>query len=353
MSIKALFAIPGDLETLTGGYGYDRRVLALLPACGVAVEHARLPDNFPFPARADIDSTVARLRAAPTGSVLLVDGLAFCALPGAAIDSIPHEIVAMVHHPLGYEAGLTPEQSHALVELERAALARARHVVVTSEPTRDSLLADFGVPATRITVAEPGTDRAPRAAGGGADGPVLLSVGSIVPRKAFNVLIDALAGLREMPWRLRIAGSPERDPPTAAALRAQIAGAGLGERVDLIGELGPEELERAYHGADIFVMSSLYEGYGMALAEAMARGLPVVTTTGGAAAKTVPDGAGLKVAPGDADALRDALAAVMADTALRARLGEGSWRAGQALPRWEDTAARVAAVIKQVAGMSS
>ena len=170
-----------------------------------------------------------------------------------------------------------------------------------------------------------------------------------MPRKAFNILVEALAGLKHLPWTLRLAGSPDRDPPTAAALRAQIDAAGLADRVELIGELGPEALERAYAGADLFVMSSLYEGYGMALAEAMARGLPIVTTTGGAAAKTVPDDAGLKVPPGDAAALRAALEQALGDAALRRKLADAAWRAGQQLPGWEDAAAIVASVVRTVA----
>ena len=358
MSVRAIFAIPGDLATLTGGYGYDRRVLALLPDCGVPVAHVQLPAAFPFPTDADVSATIQALRAAPRDGVLLVDGLAFSALPAAALATIEQRIVALVHHPLGYEAGLTEAQSQCLVRLERAALAHAAHIVVTSAPTRDTLVSDFCVPAARLTVAEPGTDPAARAKGSGAMGseasaPVLLSVGSIVPRKAFNVLVDALTGLERLSWRLRIVGSLERAPETAAALRAQIAASRVADRIEIAGEMGPDELDQAYAGADIFVLSSLYEGYGMVLAEAMARGLPVICTTGGAAAKTVPDNAGLKVAPGDVMALRDALSSVLGDSALRKSLADAAWQAGQNLPRWRDTTARIARVIEMVAGTNS
>ena len=137
---RAIFAIPGDINTLTGGYGYDRRVLALLSDCGVDAAHGQLPGSFPFPTDADIAATIAALRAAPRDAVLLIDGLAFAALPSNAIATIKQKIVALIHHPLGYEAGLTQAQSKALVALERAALVHAEKIVVTSAPTCDTLV---------------------------------------------------------------------------------------------------------------------------------------------------------------------------------------------------------------------
>jgi glycosyltransferase involved in cell wall biosynthesis len=136
-------------------------------------------------------------------------------------------------------------------------------------------------------------------------------------------------------------------------LRASIAAHGLSARVRLAGEAPEAALGAAYAGADLFVLPSLYEGYGMVLGEAMARGLPIVTTTGGAAAQTVPDAAALKVPPGDASALREALASAIADASLRARLSDASWLAGQGLPRWRDGAALIAQVLHSIAGAAS
>ncbi|MBV9704500.1 MAG: glycosyltransferase family 4 protein, partial [Methylobacteriaceae bacterium] len=157
----------------------------------------------------------------------------------------------------------------------------------------------------------------------------------------------------DMPWHLDIIGSLGRDAEASRALQAQIAGAGLQERILLDGEMGEAELAAAYDRADVFVSPSLYEGYGMALGEAMARGLPIVTTTGGAAGETVPAAAGLKVPPGDVLALRRALGRVLADRQLRTRLGEGSWAFGQQLPSWHDTTARIADVLQKAAARQS
>ena len=346
----ALFAIPGDLRSLTGGYGYDRRMLAALPACGVAAAHLPLPGGFPFPDAATVAESLRLLAHAPADHVLLVDGLALGALPPDGLAGLAAPLVALVHHPLGLESALAPATARAFLENERAVLAHAHHVIATSQTTHDTLIADFGVAANRITVAEPGTDPAPRFHGSGGEGVALLAIGSITPRKGHGVLVEALAGLAHLPWSLTIIGSPDRDPACAAQLRASIAAHGLSARITLAGEAPEEALGAAYAGADLFVLPSLYEGYGMVLGEAMARGLPIVTTTGGAAAQTVPDAAALKVPPGDALALRAALQTAITDPALRARLSEASWLAGQRLPRWSDGAALIARVLHSIAG---
>lgn len=345
---EVIFAIPGDLATPTGGYAYDRRLLAELPQAGIAVRHLALPGGFPFASVPELGEAGYLLRQTREDAVVMVDGLAFGALTDLVLKDIPRRFVALVHHPLALETGLNDRQRRALAASERSALARTEAVIVTSPLTADILVADYGVPRARIAVAEPGTDPAARATGSGADSPSLLAVGSISPRKAYGVLVEALAGLKDRPWRLRIVGPDDRNPEEAARLRAQVAAHGLEDRVRIEGALDTAALDEAYAAADLFVMPSLFEGYGMVLAEALARGLPIVCTTGGAAASTVPDGAGLKVPPGDAVAFRDAVAALLDDPARRRRLADAAWQAGQSLPRWTDTAAAVASVLKRI-----
>jgi glycosyltransferase involved in cell wall biosynthesis len=344
----AVFAIPGDIDLPTGGYGYDRRVLSLLRRFGVQVRHLALPSSFPAPTEADLAATAQALRAVDPRAVLIVDGLAYGAMPASLIERLRSPILAVVHHPLCLEAGLTQPRKDTLFASERAALAHARRVLVTSPNTAATLAADFAVPPERITVAVPGTDPAPRAHGTGAPLQVL-AVGSVVPRKAYDTMVRALAPLRDHDWRLTIVGPAERDAGALAALKAVLRDTGLQERVVLNGPATTSELSDFYAAADLFVMASLYEGYGMVLAEALARGLPIVCTTGGAAADTVPDMAALKVAPGDERALSIAIARLLDDPTLRRSLAEAAWAAGQKLPRWEDTARIVAGVIKDIA----
>jgi glycosyltransferase involved in cell wall biosynthesis len=349
-----VFAIPGDINLRTGGYIYDRRLLALLPAAGVTARHLPLPGGYPSPTPDDLAATARAFSELPRDAVLLVDGLAYGAMPPEVISRAPGPIVALVHHPLCLEAGLPAGRVAELKALETAALALARRVIVTSATTARTLTAEFGVPAEKIAVAEPGTDKAavrvrPMSPARMGHGPQLLAAGAVVPRKGYDILVHALARLGHLDWRLIIAGDRGRSPETTAALEAWIRRSGLRDRIRLVGGVDPPTLARLYAEADVFVTASLYEGYGMVLGEALARGLPIVTTTGGAAAETVPDRAALKVPPGNARALAHALGRAIREPTLRRRLGEAAWAAGRRLPDWRDTARIVAGVIRDTA----
>lgn len=336
------FAIPGDLSLPTGGYAYDRRLLAEWDRVGIASRHLALPGSFPAPTGADLETTREILTA--TAGPLLVDGLAFGALPETLVAALPHPLIALVHHPLALEAGLSPAHAAELRTSETAALRHTDAVVATSPATKALLVAEFGVSAGKITVAEPGTDPAPRATGSSGGQPLfLLAVGAVIPRKGYDVLVAALAGLVDRAWQLTLIGALDRAPDTVAALRRQIAEAGLDDRTTLAGAVSDTELAKAYARADLFVMPSLFEGYGMVLTEALARGLPILCTTGGAAAETAPDEAALKVLPGDVAALRQGLRVLIDDDAARLARAEAAWRAAGSLPRWHETATRVAA----------
>ncbi|WP_127092004.1 glycosyltransferase [Aquabacter cavernae] len=347
--IRAVLAFPGALDTPTGGYAYDREVLAHLPAQNVDAAPLALPEGFPLATPAAVREALRRLAAADPSTVLLVDGLALGALPAEGLAPFADRLVALVHHPLALEAGLSPTDAARLKASETEALALCRHIVTTSHPTAHTLTRDYGVAAGRISVAEPGLAPAPRSPADG-DPPRLLCVGTVIPRKAHGVLVQALDSLRHLPWRLTIVGSLEIDPAEADRVRTALAQAGLEERVHLAGALAREALDAAYLESDLFVHPSLYEGYGMVLAEALRRGLPVVCTTGGAAAQTVPDGAGVKVPPGDAAALAAALAPLLADPDARRSLAARAYAAGQAFPGWDTTAAIIASVLHAAAG---
>jgi len=253
-----------------------------------------------------------------------------------------------VHHPRAFEAGHKPARSRELIEIEKKALLHAVRVIVTSPFTARKLERYFAIPAARIFVARPGTERAARAKG--SNGPLsLLAVGSITPRKAYATLIKALSSISDIAWRLRIAGSKYRAPETVTSLEELINSKQLSSRVELLGEVDDASLNRIFHESDVFVSSSLYEGYGMALTEALSRGLPIVAAEGGAVVETVPDGAALKVPPGNSVALAEALRLIILDRGIRKHLSDEAWHAGRSLPSWNDMAESIARILREVA----
>ena len=347
---RTAFAVPGDLATPTGGYGYDRRIIAELQALGWQIDVVSVGDGFPQPSAEQRAVALARLEDLPEGIPVVVDGLALGTLPEAAEKIVRRApLIALVHHPLALEAGLAPADARKLFQSERKALAAARSVIVTSRATAKRLNADYDVPPERITVATPGTDRAAPARGS-LDGTLrLLSVGAVVPRKGFDVLIAALASIADLSWRLTIAGDLTRSPATAAKVEADIERHRLAGRVDLLGAVSPQQLRALYHSANVFVLASHFEGYGMAYAEAMAHGLPIIGTTGGATVDTVPATAGMLIEPGNVKALTRALRMVIENEEERQRFGRGALAAAADLPTWESTARIVASVLERLA----
>jgi glycosyltransferase involved in cell wall biosynthesis len=347
---RVAFAVPGDLATPTGGYGYDRRIISELQTLGWQVDVLSLGEGFPRASAEQRAIALSRLEALPEGLPVVVDGLALGALPEEAKKIARHSpLVALVHHPLALETGLSPADAGKLCESERTALAAARAIIVTSPSTGRLLGEDYGVPPRSITVALPGTDRAAPAKGSTNGTVQLLSVGAVVPRKGFDILITALAPLAELKWRLTIAGDLTRDFVTAAKLQAEIAQHKLTGHIDLLGAVPHEQLASLYSSADVFVLASHFEGYGMAYAEAMAHGLPIIGTTGGAIVDTVPPNAGVLVEPGNMKALTCALRMLIANEKERRLFASGALAASTGLPTWQGTAKIVAAVLEGLA----
>lgn len=337
------FAVPGDPETRTGGYIYAQRLTQALRAQGWTVHRVRLPGAFPHPSVEDLVQTRGLFAGLPARATLLIDGLAFGAMPEELLRALDVDIVALVHHPLALETGLAPRESARLAAAERAALAFARAVIVTSPHTAGVLAADYGVAPARIAVALPGVDPRERAQGGHP--PRLLTVGTVTPRKGHDVLIAALARIRDLPWTSTMAGSLDRAPSCAAALRAHVAASGVAGRVTLAGEISDQALTELYRRADLFVLPSRYEGYGMVFADALASGLPVVACAAGAVAGTVPADAALLVPVDNAEALAGALRRLLTDPAMRRAMADAAWAAGQKLPTWESCAQAAAKVL--------
>jgi glycosyltransferase involved in cell wall biosynthesis len=336
---RVVFAVPGELTIPTGGFTYDRRIIAELRTLDWHVEVINLGDGFPHPAPDTRASALMLLAALPPDDPIVIDGLALGALPevAAALNS-SHDLIALVHHPLALEAGLPPQEADALRTSERRALADVQRVIVTSAFTARLISSDYGMPLERVTVVRPGNDRVAPAHCSNSDATSLLAVGALVPRKGYDVLITALASLRDLPWRATVVGDCTRDIRTAAALKAEVRRLALEQQVTFAGAVSAEHLASLYAAADLFVLASRFEGYGMAFAEAIAYGLPVVGTTAGAIVETVPAGTGILVSPDDVAALSAALRQVIVDTGLRQRLAMCARAFAAELPTWRQSA---------------
>lgn len=344
---RLVFAIPGELQTTSGGYGYDRRMIAELRLLGWSIEHLQLPAGFPNPTDAELAETAARLAGVPDESLVLLDGLAFGSMPQIAGNEKQRlRLVALVHHPLALETGISVETAEKLKDSETAALAATRGVIVTSPATARTLIADFGVAEEHVHIALPGTEQAAPAPRGARDELLILSVGSLTARKDHRTLVSALEQVAARPWRCRIVGSDRMDPISASALRQQIEQAGLADRITVTGEV--EDIASEYDRADVFALASRYEGFGMAFAEAMVRGLPIVGCRGGAIPDLVDPRAGLLVEPGNVTRFAEALATLIDDPEQRRKFADGALAAGRRLPDWPETARTLSDFLKDI-----
>lgn len=304
-----------------------------------------VPGPWPRPTRRSLAGLAEALGGISDGALVLLDGLV--ASPSAAVltpEAGRLRFVVLVHMPLG----LGPNVNGAR-EREHDVLSAAGSVVTTSAWTRRSLLELYSLPPDRVHVAEPGVDPAELAAGT-PDSGALLSVASVIPGKGHDVLIDALAPLTRLRWQCLCVGSLERDPVFANGVRRRVRDGGMDNRVRFSGVQADAELARSYATADVLVLPSRGETYGMVVAEALARGLPVVATAVGGVPEAVGYGAGgtrpgLLVPPDDPAALRDALRNWLEDAGLRSRLRAAARERRASLVDWSTTTSAVAAAL--------
>ena len=318
----------------SGGNVYDRRVADGLAERGwQVVEH---PVAGPWP-RPDADAT-ARLATAvgsvPDGERVLVDGLLASASPDVVVPAARRVALAvLVHLPLGVHDADAREAEHAV-------LAAARTVVATSEWTRCWLSRHYGLGG--VYAAPPGVDPAPVAVGSGTGGS-LLAVGRACPAKGYDVLATALESMLDLPWTCTWVGPLEDATPSPIVLTGPLPAAALAER---------------YDAADVLVLPSRGETYGMVLTEALARGVPVVASDVGGVREAVgrcPDGLlpGLLVPPGDPVALAHALRRWLTDAGLREGLRTVALDRRASLTGWSATSALVADALASPAGARS
>ncbi|MGH8894983.1 MAG: glycosyltransferase family 4 protein [Actinomycetes bacterium] len=329
----------------SGGNTFDRRVCRGLAAAGWPVRVRAVPGSWPRPDAASYAALADAVCRIPDGAVVLLDGLVASPAPEVLVPEADRlRLVALVHMPLGH--GATDDDVR---ERECAVLSAAASVVTTSAWARRVLLELYSLSGDRVHVAEPGADAADLAPGTATAG-ALLSVAAVIPGKGHEVLLDALAMLAGLRWHCLCVGSLDRDPAFAEGLRRRALDGGIDGRVRFSGPRTGADLDRSYVAADLLVLPSRVETYGMVVTEALARGLPVVAAEVGGVPEALGHGAdgtrpGLLVPPDDPAALRDALRAWLEDADLRRRLRRAARERRASLSGWSRTTSVVADVL--------
>jgi glycosyltransferase involved in cell wall biosynthesis len=345
--VRVAFVTVGDTSRLTGGYLYNAKVLAALREMGLCVEEIVASGASPQE-QEEATSQFSLVLDLRRFDVIVVDAL-------ARIVCAPHldrwrqerPVVAMVHELPSVAA---PEDVIGEELEHEEPLLRADLLISVSEHGA-KILEDRGVPAARIRVVPPGFDRFPKGnvtelpVRGGAVG--VLCVAQWIPRKGILDLVRAWTLRERTGAALELVGETAADPAYVASVNAAIADA-PGASIVVSGPVDDATLGAAYVAADLFALPSLYEGFGVVFAEALAHGLPIIAYDVGPVPGLVGEEAGLLVPPGDVGALSEALDLLLQDSVLRDRMSAAARRRAEELSRWEDTVAGFVQVLLEV-----
>ena len=343
----AVFVVAGALEARTGGSIYNHRLAVALRGGGWRIDVRELHGGFPSPSATGLAEAAHVLRDLPDRTLTVVDGLAYGAMPDVvAAERTRLPLVPIIHMPLAHEAGLDEDGRRLRAESERRALTAATMIVATGSPTVEAL-ASYDVSPEWLVLVNPGTDPAAVAHGSTGRDVHLLCVAAVTPGKGHDILLRALAGNRQYRWRLTCAGSLTRDPAYADAIVNLARSLELLDRTSFTDELNAAALDEQFRRSDVFVLATWRETFGMAVAEALARGIPVVSTTTGEIPRLVAGGAGHLVPPGSVEQLSMAIARVLGDAAYRAQLNAAALAARERLVTWDEAAATMSNVLER------
>jgi glycosyltransferase involved in cell wall biosynthesis len=363
-----------DRDTPTGGTVYDQNLVTELRALGIAVRLHRLAGPWPE-TDASTQANLARaLRAQPA---CLVDGILAGASPevvAAAVES-GHAVTLVVHLPISDELGLDPARRERYAALEGQAVRAASGVVCPSHWCAAELRQRYG--RSDLGVAIPGVTPAPVAPGsqhsGGA--PRLLTLASLTPTKDQLTLVRAFARLKDLAWSADLVGFDVADPGYAARVRYEVAEAGLQDRIRVTGALTGSALDQRWDVADLLVLPSRVETFGLVVTEALARGIPAIVSAGTGAVEALQQGAtlptdvvpgtagptdavpgtagptdampGTAVPPGDPTALAAVLRRWLTEPTLRRTWQQSALARRGNLPGWQRTAEAVLSYLER------
>jgi glycosyltransferase involved in cell wall biosynthesis len=299
----------GSLDTLSGGYLYDRQLVRCLEAHGDRVELISLPwHNYPLHLTDNWQPALSRRLLHTPFDILLQDELnhpSLAWLNGRLRGRVAYPVVSIVHH-LRIQEHHPAHWMPLYRAVEQRYLEQVDGCIYNSETTRRAVETLIGRSPPHI-VAWPAAShlpvlpRVPRAPG---DPLRLLFIGNVIPRKGLATLLTALTLLHGVAWELQVAGDLELEPAHSHAMQKLAAEPRLQPRILFLGRSDSEMLQNALARADLLVVPSQHEGFGIVYLEALQAGVPVIATTGGAAWEMVEPGHnGFLIDPGDSGAL--------------------------------------------------
>jgi glycosyltransferase involved in cell wall biosynthesis len=347
--MRILFVIPGDINLPTGGYRYDKEIINAWKASGIDVELISLEGNYPFPSEQDKANALKAIEKFPDAKVAVVDGLLGGASPEfmQALSKIM-PVTALIHHPLCLENGLDENTAQNLKVSEQKGLEFVSQIITTSPATTKTVSQLFGVESTKTHTVLPGVKRTQVSKGSQSETVHLLCVGSVIERKGHKFLLHSLSRLKDLNWRLDCYGSTEFDTKLFDELQSFVKAENMSEKVAFHGAVSDEMIEAAYTTSDVFVLPSLFEGYGMVYAEAIVRGLPIIASTAGAIPDTVPQTCGILVEPENTNMLTQALEQMISNEHLRNNYRQGAMTAAEDFPTWQGSATQFRELLKDM-----
>jgi glycosyltransferase involved in cell wall biosynthesis len=358
--VRVGLVIYGSLETVTGGFLYDRRLVEYLRACGDAVEIFSIPwRTYGRHLLDNVSRGIRRSLAEARLDVLLQDELNHPSLfhINSLLRQARYPIVSIVHHLRCSE--LRPSwQNRLYAMIERRYLLTVDGFVFNSHTTGATVGALIGQEKPSV-VAYPGRD------GGEANlspehvrdrawqpGPLrLLMVGNLIPRKNLHTLLSALAQLPGDDWQLEVVGSLDTDAEYVRHVKAQIQDLDLSDRVSLLGTLTGEQLAVRYAESQLLAAPSSYEGFGLVYLEGKSYGVPALASTTGAAREVVThDLDGFLVNPANPGAMAELVFGLHHDRAKLAAMSLAALDRFQSYPTWEASASAIRMFLQDLVG---
>ncbi|HWP43887.1 MAG TPA: glycosyltransferase family 4 protein [Blastocatellia bacterium] len=356
--MRIAMIVPGPIDRVTGGSIYDRRLKDRLCEKGAQVRIISVPD-LAYAASLILSPIISLAVAAKLigrgYDLIIIDAWAHpCLLPIIlACRAARKPRLVLIVHQLRWVERKTAPGARIASAVERASLRSADLIITVSRFMR-ARIESLAVEPSNVLVAYPGCDGAQAAdcetgAEQRAGGLRLLFVGNCTPRKGLEYLIEALSILKDPLISLDVVGDCRFDPAYSERLRRDVEAFDLGGAVRFHGRASGGALRSFYSRADVFVMPSLYEGYGIVYAEAMRAGLPIIATDGGPASEIVRDGENaLLVPPADSVSLARAIGRLARDPELRSRMACRSLKLACDLPTWQDTCERIICSIESL-----